>query len=271
MLFYPNTIKSFLKLYNFLIINKYDLNKLVIIGNGSNVLASDKLFNGVVVCLKKIKDRIRIIKSESNYKIIECYSGVLCNKLSNYLKDNNLTGGEELSTIPGTIGGVVTMNASCYDFVTSDHVKEVLVLDNGLIRWLNKDELEFNYRSSKIMKSKIIVLKVRFCFYNGDNKKIENKIKELKLKRQLSQPLKEHNAGSVFKNINNVKAWKLIEECKLKGFKYKNAEVSQKHANFIINKGDSGDDIYVLMQIIKKIVKKLKNYDLESEWVLINF
>ncbi len=271
MLFYPNTIKSFLKLYNFLLINKYDLNKLVIIGNGSNVLASDKPYDGIVVCLKKVKDRIRIIKSETNYKIIECYSGVQCSKLSNYLKDNNLTGGEELSTIPGTIGGVVAMNASCYDFVTSDYIIGVLVLDNGFIRWLNKDELEFNYRSSKIIKSKMIVLKVRFCFYNGSKQNIENKMRKLKLSRQESQPLKEHNAGSVFKNSNNVKAWKLIEECKLKGFKYKNAEVSQKHANFIINKGDSGDDIYILMQIIKKIVKKLKNYDLESEWVLINF
>lgn len=260
--------------YNYLQEIHFKLDKLLIIGNGSNILSSDREYTGIVVSFKKVSDRIRIISSKTLKcfeKIVECYSGVMCSKLSNYLKDNNLTGGEALSTIPGTIGGVVSMNASCYDYVTSDYVSEVLVLHNNNVKWIKKEELSFGYRTSIIQKYNMIILKVRFVFLCGKKELIENKIRFLKSERSKKQPIRERSAGSVFKNINNIKAWELIERCKLKGFSYKNAMVSNKHANFIINNGNSGDDIYILMKIIKMIVKRVLDYDLETEWVLINF
>ena len=266
--------KLFLLFYEFLKDINFKFDNILIVGNGSNILASDRDYEGIVVSFKKVDDKIRTFSSNKlkcYEKYVECYSGVMCSKLAYFLKDNSLSGGEALCTIPGTIGGVVSMNASCYDYITSNYVSEVLVLYNNKVMWIKKEELDFSYRSSRILKEKIIILKIRFVFLLGKKELIENKMKFLKKDRINSQPVKEHSAGSVFKNNKDFKAWEAIEQCKLKGFKYKNVMVSNKHANFIINNGDSGDDIYILMQIVKMIVKRVMNYDLETEWVLINF
>ena len=243
----------------------YSFNSFFILGNGSNIIASDKIYNGIVVSFKKVTDEIEICKNDNKY-IVNCPAGVMAPVLANFLNKHMLTGGEAMSTIPGTIGGLVTMNASCYDFVISDYVSEVLILYNNDLKWYNKNELNFEYRDSIIRKNKMIVLYVKFIFSKGIKEDIIEKTCKIKNSRLMNQPVKCHTAGSIFKNkySDNVRAWKLIDECKLKGFKYKNVMISEKHSNFLINNGDSGDDIYILIMIVKEI-------DLESEIQLINF
>lgn len=235
-----------------------------ILGAGSNVLFSDKLFDGVVISLKKL-NRYVIIKND---KLI-CGAGCLLDNVINFSVSNNLSGLENLSGIPGSVGGAIYMNAGAFDIEIKDFLTSVKIMDfSGNIKVYKKNDLNFAYRSSGL-KDEIVVEAV-FTLRKGEC--LENKRVEILKKRDEKQPLEYPSCGSVFKRPKEGFAGALIENCGLKGYSIGGAEVSKKHANFIINKGNAtSSDIYNLINYVKEAVYKKYGIILEEEVKLINF
>lgn len=235
-----------------------------ILGAGSNVLFSDKLFDGVVISLKKL-NRYVIIKNDE----LICGAGCLLDNVINFSVSNNLSGLENLSGIPGSVGGAIYMNAGAFDIEIKDFLTSVKIMDfSGNIKIYKKNDLNFAYRSSGL-KDEIVVEAV-FTLRKGIN--LENKRVEILKKRDEKQPLEYASCGSVFKRPKEGFAGVLIENCGLKGYSIGGAEVSKKHANFIINKGNAtSSDIYNLINYVKETVYKKYGIILEEEVKLINF
>lgn len=235
-----------------------------ILGAGSNVLFSDKLFDGVVISLKKL-NRYVIIKND----VLICGAGCLLDNVINFSVSNNLSGLENLSGIPGSVGGAIYMNAGAFDIEIKDFLTSVKIMDfSGNIKIYKKNDLNFAYRSSGL-KDEIVVEAV-FTLRKG--KYLENKRLEILKKRGEKQPLEYPSCGSVFKRPKEGFAGVLIENCGLKGYSIGGAEVSKKHANFIINKGNAtSSDIYNLINYVKEVVYKKYGIILEEEVKLINF
>lgn len=269
-LFYlPNTEDNLIEVLKYLKRNQIDY---LIIGNGSNILASDQDYDGVVISLKKIANQFVIEKREENKYLITVNAGCSTKKFSDFLLDYSLTGAEEIGSIPATVGGIVAMNASCYDFLAEKYLNRVLVIIGDKLKWVKKEDLNFSYRSSKILKEKLILLKVEFIFEKGNYQDILKKVNDVNKKRKISQPVNMKSAGSAFKNGLNYKAWKVIEELGLRGYQIGDAMVSNNHTNFLINVGNAkSDDFYQLIKYIQKEAKSRLNIDLEQEWVMINF
>ena len=265
LLYYPNSTVNFVRFYKYYI--KFKDVSIFIIGNGSNVHASDDDYDGIVISFKKIKELV----CYDNYIIAS--SGIMSHSISHLARDNKLSGGEFLAFIPGTIGGVVTMNASSYGCAAEDIVCKCLCIDEyGTIKWYTREELEFGYRKSLIKIKKLILLKVKMRLQKKELEEINEITNKIKMKRINSQPINYNSAGSVFKNTNTFKAWELIDSVGLRGLENNGAMISSLHPNFIINKGSAkAKDIYDLMNIIREKVYKNKNILLECEWVLINF
>lgn len=261
----PYDINSLIKLIDYLKKNKINY---LIIGKGSNIILPDEDFNGVVIILENLNNII----INNNNVIVE--SGCTLNSFINKIIDNNLGGLENLYGIPGTIGGAILQNAGCNGNVISDYLESVTYLEDGNIYTINKNECEFNYRSSifKHNKNKII-LSCKFNLELKDKEEMKSIIKNNLIKRKNSQPLEYPNAGSVFKNPKeNIYAGKLIEDERLKGKNISDAYVSEKHANFIVNKGNAkSKDIIDLINLIKKIIKEKYNIELELEQEIIKF
>lgn len=265
LLFYPLTIEDFITFYKYYIL--YKDYPLVIIGNGSNVLASSNDFNGIVINFKKIMFKYFIYKNQ-----IVVNSGVMIMDLINFGKKHNVGGLEKLSYIPATIGGMVKMNASAYNKNISDNINYIKCInENGDIIIYYKKDLKFKYRSCNL-SSKIIILECCFNLENKDINDIDFIIQKIKKDRYLKQPLNYYNAGSTFKNINNNQVWKLIDGVGLRGYSINDAQVSPKHCNFLINKNNcDSDDMIKLIALIKKEVEQKYYLKLECEWIFINF
>jgi len=250
----PYNIKCLIKLLKYL---KEKNIKCFVLGKGSNVIIPDKDYNGTVILLDNLKE----IKINGN--IVEVESGVILTKFINSLINNNLGGLENLYGIPGTLGGAIHGNAGCYGSTISDFLISVTYLENEKVKTLQKDKCEFLYRDSifKHDRNKII-LSAQFKLINKDKNEMKITVKENLIKRKNSQPLEFHNAGSVFRNPTNNSAGKLIDEIGLKGYSVNDAEVSIKHANFIINRGNAtSEDIKELIYLIKEKIKD--NYDID--------
>lgn len=265
MLYYPNSIESFVLFYKYYLLFKDK--KIVIIGNGSNILANSKTFNGIVVCFKKCICKYFLYKNT-----ITINSGVLIMDVINYLKDKNLGGFEKLSYIPATVGGMIKMNASCYNVNISDNLVSLKgINEKGEVILYKKEDLVFKYRYCNI-DDNFIILECVFNVYYNDKENIKKEINNIKQNRLTKYPLDKYNAGSTFKNPIGFKAWELIDKIGLRGFNINDACVSIKHSNFLINnKSSSSEDMYNLIKIIKKKVKKEFNVILETEWIFINF
>ena len=265
LLFYPNTIENFIIFYKYYLINKKT--PIMIIGNGSNVLASSDEYNGIVVSFKKIFYKYSLIKN-----IVTVSSGVLINDLINFLKKHNLSGLEKLYYIPATIGGLLKMNGSAYGNAISDNLIYIKVIDeNGNIKIINKEELEFSYRKTNINYNYIII-ESSYYLYSKDKNLIDYELKKIITDRKNKQPLNTNNAGSTFKNPQNNFAWKLIEDAGFKGYSINDAQVSNKHSNFLINKNNcSSYDMIDLINQIKTKIYQEYNVKLECEWNFINF
>lgn len=241
--------------------------KFFVLGLGSNVLFSDEGYDGVVI---KMENR----ELKANKNIVTADSGVFMRPLVNFCHNNNLYGLEELAGIPGTVGGAVCGNAGTQQSEIKDLIKKVRVLLYEDEKWLIKDmsrkECEFDYRDSIFKRSaNRVIISVTFKLKRGDINKATKKMALDLVKRKMTQPLSAPSAGSVFKNPdvkNKVYAGKLIEEAGLKGKQIGGAQVSAKHANFIVNRGGAkGRDILKLIEVIKDKVKEKFNIDLELE------
>lgn len=227
-----------------------------IIGNGSNLLVKDNGIRGIVikVCLDNL-----IIEKKEKECLVTVGAGVTLGYLSQKLLKENVSGFEFASGIPGTIGGAVKMNAGAYGGEFKDIVLSVTCLNEQFeIIELDVSKLNFEYRHSIFMEKNYVVLSVVLRLeVKSDNTEIKQLMKDNLYNRKLKQPINFPSAGSTFKRGEDFITAKLIDECGLKGFSIGDAQVSEKHAGFVINKGNAtANDVLELVQYIKNKVKE---------------
>ena len=265
-LVYPKNIARLVKLVRFLKINNI---KYKVLGNGSNVLFSSKLYEGVIIKL----DELQNIEFFGKCKI-RVGAGYPLVKLCAMAAKKNLTGLEFASGIPGTVGGSVYMNAGAYKSDMGYVVERVKVLtpEFKIINLENK-EMNFHYRSSFLQKHPdYVCLEVVFKLRKGKREAIEEVMRERRKRRIESQPLEFPSAGSVFRNPTDNFAGKLIEDAGLKGKKYGGAMISDKHANFIVNyKNATADDIKYLIDLCHDTVLEKYGIDMKIEQEFVNW
>ena len=233
-----------------------------LIGNGSNLLVSDKGVRGVVIEMGEHAGEIRVTQNE-----ITAQAGALLSKIANTAAKEGLTGMEFAAGIPGSLGGAVVMNAGAYGGEMKDILVSAVVLDeNGEEKTLSADELELRYRHSCISEKHYIVLEATIRLQSGDEQEIRLKMKELSEQRQEKQPLQYPSAGSTFKRPEGYFAGKLIMDAGLRGYTVGGAQVSEKHCGFVINKGDAtAEDICKLMKDVSEKVQEQFGVVLEPE------
>lgn len=233
-----------------------------ILGNGSNLLVSDEGYRGVVIQIYK---NMSLIKIENN--TVYAQAGVLLSKLAKKACESGLKGIEFASGIPGTLGGAVTMNAGAYGGEMQDIVRLVTVMkQTGEIIELKKKDMQFGYRTSTIMENEYIVLEVEIELEAGSISEIMARCGELKRSRLEKQPLEYASAGSTFKRPEGYFAGKLIMDAGLRGYSIGDAQVSEKHCGFIINKGNAtAAEIYELIQSVRQRVYEKFGVNLEAE------
>ena len=245
-----------------------DIN-LYIIGNGSNLLVSDKGVKGIVA--KIAFEEMQITEDEKGV-IVQAGAGVKVMTLAQILKQKEITGFEELSGFPGTIGGANYMNAGAYGKEMKDVIVETKALnrETGKIEVLNNEEQKLEYRSSIFKNKKYIILQTTMRLKNGKKEEIEKKMNEYLVQRKEKQPLEYPSAGSTFKRGNGFITAKLIDECGLKGYQIGGAQISEKHAGFIINKDNAtSKDILDLIEYTKKKVFEKFGVQIEEEVEII--
>jgi len=198
-------------------------------------------------------------------------SGISLSRLATVACEHSLTGFEFASGIPGTLGGGIVMNAGAYKGELKDVVEEVTaLLPGGETKTFSADELDFSYRHSVFTDSDMIVLSAKIRLEKGDREEIGAKINELNKKRRTTQPLEYPSAGSAFKRPANGYAAAMIDACGLKGFAVGGAQVSEKHAGFVINRGGAtAEDMLALLAYVRQTVKEKCDTLLEPEIVII--
>lgn len=234
-----------------------------LLGNGSNLLVSDKGYRGVIVKLSKGMDDIVV---EDN--IIRANAGAMLSRVASVAMENSLSGLVFASGIPGTVGGAVVMNAGAYGGEMKDVIKEVTLLDcsKGEIVTVAGSDMNFSYRHSICKEKEYVVLSAAFQLSSGNRDEIKSEIAELAQKRRDKQPLEYPSAGSTFKRPEGYFAGKLIEDAGLKGYSVGGAQVSEKHCGFVINKGNaSAEDIITLIRDVRDIVNDKYKVILEPE------
>lgn len=233
-----------------------------VLGGGSNLLIPDTGIRDVVIKLSDNYSKFTI-----DNEIIMAEAGIKLWDLSEKILENNLTGFEFASGIPGTIGGGVYMNAGAYDSEMKNIVKTVRVIDNqGNIREYTNEEMKFGYRTSYAMEQKSIISKVTLKLAKGNHQDIVDKTNDFANRRSEKQPLTEYSAGSTFKRPPGHYAGKLIEEAGLKGFSTGEAKVSEKHSGFVINKGNcTYKEMVEFIDEVKNRVYKNSGILLEEE------
>lgn len=241
--------------------------KFKIFGNGSNILASDKVYDGVIIRL----DKFNKVKVDGDIVYAEAFVNLI--SLSLTCLNNNLTGFEWASGIPGTVGGACYMNAGAYLKSVSDVLISVTVLDEDYnVLEIPLKDLEFGYRKSNLMDKGYIILGAKFKLSKGNYDDILNLITERRERRYKNQPLNYPSAGSVFRNPDGDYAGRLIEECNLKGYIKGGAKISDMHANFIVNYNNAtSSDVKDLIELAKLKVHEKFNVDLKCEQELFNW
>lgn len=243
--------------------------KLTIIGNGSNLLISDEGIKGIVAKIEMKEIQINQIDKE-NYEI-KLDSGVLLGFLAQKLLKEEIQGFEELSGIPGTIGGAIVMNAGAHGKEIKDIALEVTAIDyEGNIHIFTNEESEFSYRHSKFSNEEYIILQTKLLLQKGKKEEIKEKMDEYAKYRKEKQPIEYPSAGSTFKRGEDFITAKLIDEAGLKGYLVGGAQISEKHAGFIINTGNAtSQDVLELVKYVKeKVYEKFKkNIELEIKFI----
>lgn len=236
---------------------------LTIVGNGSNLLVKDKGIKGIV--LKVDNSNIEINDVDSGC-LVTVGAGVALGMLAQVLLKNSISGFEFASGIPGTIGGAIRMNAGAYGSEFKDIVIETTCINlDGEVIKLNNKEHEFEYRNSIFKTGKYIILESKLLLKRvEDSTIIKDKMEEFKKSRLENQPLEYPSAGSTFKRGEDFITAKLIDECGLKGYQIGGAQISTKHAGFVVNAGEAtAEDVLKLVDVVKKNV--LEKFDKEIE------
>ena len=234
---------------------------VAVIGHGSNLLVLDGGIRGLVICIGK---NMREITLEGNR--ITAQAGAMLGSVAMEAAEAGLSGLEFASGIPGTVGGGVTMNAGAYDGEMSQVVTRVKgICPDGKAVELSREEMNFSYRHSVIQEKDLIVTEVEFELREGDPAAIRAKMSELNARRAEKQPLDVPSAGSTFKRPQGYYAAALIDQCGLKGYSVGGAQVSMKHAGFLVNTGTSSRDYLELVRKVQQIVEDRTGVKLETE------
>ena len=263
--FKPNTLQD---LIEFLKLCKNEENFFVI-GAGSNVLFKDDVFEGVVIKLSKNFSRISLL----NENTIIAGSGALDKSLSEFALENSLSGFEFLSCIPGTIGGGIRMNSGCFGNEFKDILISVQAINRmGKVLTIPSKDIIFSYRSCNLSKD-LIFLSASFQGIKKNKEKIKEQVNNFKTKKEKAQPTRIKTGGSTFKNPikqTHKKVWEIIKESVPNNTQFGDAIISDKHANFFINKGNASyKDMKKLIDFVKKNVKNKTGINLDLEIILV--
>ena len=255
----PNNL---MELIHVLTILKENNISYFLLGAGSNLLISDKGIKGAVI---KLGDGFDYAYAKDDY--ILAGARVSLAKLASCAKDAGLSGLEFASGIPGSLGGALFMNAGAYGGEMKDVVTEVSYIDSdAVVKTISCDECDFGYRKSIFSSGDKIIISAKFILKKGNRDEILKTMRELNAKRKEKQPLEYPSAGSTFKRPEGHFAGALIEEAGLKGYTIGGAQVSEKHAGFIINTGAAtASDVCELIEHVKKTVYEKFNVELEPE------
>ena len=267
MLISPNSITDLINVLRLLKDNK---EKFFILGNGSNIVLNNREYDGAVIRLNKLNG----IEIHPELKMAYAEAGAMLPKLVTESINKSLTGLEFAAGIPGTIGGSIYGNAGAYNACILDYVTSVTVLDENLeVLTIDHEDIDYGYRTPMFKdKKNYLILGAKFFLKEGDKKSSLDIIADRRKRRVESQPLEYPSAGSVFRNPEGDFAGRLIESCNLKGYKIGGAEVSEKHANFIINSNNaSSQDVYKLINYVHKTVLEKTNVDLLIEQEFIDW
>ena len=250
-----NELSIFLK-------NLYGVNKIKVLGVGSNVVIRDGGFDGIIIKLGKSFSRISIFENN----MVIAGAAALDRNVSNFALNNSLSGFEFLSCIPGTIGGGIRMNSGCYGEEISKILISVQAMDlNGKIRIIYSADIKFSYRGCNL-DDDLIFISATFKGKNENKLNIQKKITKLVESKKKDQPSKIKTCGSTFKNPENNKAWSLIKNSGCAGMKIGDAHISEKHCNFFVNKGNAkSKDLENLIHKVKAKVLKDTGIKLELE------
>ena len=265
--FIPETLSE---LREFLLYLKKENNSFFILGAGSNLLISDNIQNRIFIKLGKNFNKISLTKDN----IIVAGCSILDKNVSNFAYENSLSGLEFLSCIPGSIGGGIRMNSGCFGTEFKDVLLSIQVMDfDGRVYSINSKNIQFGYRQTDLPKN-LIFLSASFKTDRNDKKKIEEKIYQLKEKKENSQPLRVKTGGSTFKNPNNnlkKKVWQIIRENVDTQISFGDAKISEKHSNFFINSNNASfKNMHDLINFVKNNVKKKTGVSLELELEIVN-
>lgn len=249
------------------LIDKYKM-PYKLIGKGSDLLCSDDNYDGVIVRLDRHFNRAYF---NGNKLTVEAGCSTIA--LAYKAMKNSMSGLEWASGIPGTIGGAVYMNAGAYKMCMKDIVEEVFVHRDGKLEWISNENCEFDYRSSIFQKHpEWIIVAATLNMTPGDSKEIEDLMNNRKERRMNSQPLEFPSCGSVFRNPEGKNAWELIDGIGYRGKRIGDACVSEKHCNFIVNKGHAtAKDYMALIHEIQSKVKEKYDIDLKTEMEMFNW
>ncbi|MGL6248590.1 MAG: UDP-N-acetylmuramate dehydrogenase [Culicoidibacterales bacterium] len=240
-----------------------------IIGRGSNLLASDQPYNGIVIKLDRSFNQVKFTEHE-----VVVTSGYSLIKLANELARRSLTGFEWAGGVPGNIGGGIFMNAGAHGREMQDNLVRVHVMNReGETFWLQADECEFSYRTSLFQKHRDwVILEAVFQFEVGETTEIKAKMEAWRQRRKDTQPLQLPNCGSVFRNPEPYFAGQLIEELGLKGKRIGGAQISEQHANFIVNIDEAtAKDIADLIELVQTRVQETYNVVMHQEVEYFNW
>ena len=233
-----------------------------VLGNGSNLLVSDRGYRGVIIHLYRNMNRIEVEGTR-----IRAQVGALLSQIAGEALRHSLTGFEFASGIPGTLGGAIVMNAGAYGGEMKDVLQEVTALSqDGEVRVLSREELDLGYRTSVIGKEGYIALEAVIALKEGDMEEIRAVMEDLKERRTTKQPLEYPSAGSTFKRPEGYFAGKLIQDTGLRGFSVGGAQISEKHCGFVINKNNAtAEDVVTLMREVSDRVEAKFGVPLEPE------
>ena len=258
-----SSIDDLVELIKYLDKNK---TKYYILGGGSNVLLPDNNFSGVVIILDKLDNY------EINGTNIIAEAGIRLTRLCKIAVEESLSGFEYLSLIPGTLGGALYGNAGSFEHDIYENLDYVEVIRKGKIVKLKKKDIKYDYRDTEFKKSDDIIVRAAFSLKYDDINILNQIIDEVRLKKTSTQPLEFRSAGSVFKNGDVYSAGKLIDDLGLKGTRVGDAEISSRHANFIVNRGNATSrDIKNLIEYIKEKVYNEYEINLELEQIIVEW